>query len=412
MHVDKPLNICLISREYPDETGWGGIGKYTYRLAHGLTDLGHNVHILAESLDKDKAYIENRISIQRILNKNFFHNKDSLTEFVNRLNYSWCIFKKIEELIDKYHIDIIEGPNFYGEAYAYSLCKKTSLVTRLHTTFSEIIAAYEWRRTTDCRLSCWIEDATILKSDLVTCSTKRHADIVLKSLPAKPKNIKIIPLGVPLPILNGRDNAKNEKLSVLFVGRLEKRKGIQTLVKAIPEVLKEIPNIEFNIVGRDTFLTSEGIFFTGKESDSFKNKLINDIPREYLTNVNFLGFLEDKKLEEYYRSCDLFVAPSLYESFGFIYIEAMSYAKPVIGCSVGGVPEVVKNSETGILVAPENPNQLAQAIIRLLKNKDLREQMGISARKHVEENFTLEQMVSKTIAAYHNVCRPSNRIQM
>lgn len=85
---------------------------------------------------------------------------------------------------------------------------------------------------------------------------------------------------------------------------------------------------------------------------------MRDFPEKLMNHLHFLGHVETEMLERYYRCCDLFVAPSLYESFGFIYIEAMSFAKPVIGCSVGGVPEVIRDGVNGKLVPPEDPAAL------------------------------------------------------
>jgi len=399
----ETLNICLVSREYPPETDWGGIGKYTHLLAHGLADLGHRVHVIAQSLDTDKEYMDGDVFVHRIAHHTFFIHKGFLKEFALRLEYSFRVYAKIKELIKKFNIDIIEGPNFSGETFVYSLHKKIPLITRLHTHFSEVIQFLGWPKTVDRYLSCWLENATILNSDLVICSTQKHRDFIYQDVGLNFKNIEIIPLGVPQPTLNCYDNDANSKennLNILFVGRLEKRKGIHVLTKAIPHVLEEMPEVKFNIVGRDIFVTKDGVFFTGDGNNSSKANLIKNIPEQYLKNVHFLGFVEKDKLSKYYESCDVFVAPSLYESFGFIYIEAMSYAKPVIGCGVGGVPEVIKDGETGVLVPPEDHLSLAQAIITLLKNAQLRRKMGINARQDVEKNFNIDLMVERTLDAY------------
>ena len=82
------------------------------------------------------------------------------------------------------------------------------------------------------------------------------------------------------------------------------------------------------------------------------------------------------ELERQYAACDLFVAPSLYESFGLIYLEAMRFAKPVIGCRVGGIPEIVEDGRSGLLVAPGDAAALAKAIRDLLDSPERRATMG------------------------------------
>ncbi len=89
--------------------------------------------------------------------------------------------------------------------------------------------------------------------------------------------------------------------------------------------------------------------------------------------------------------------------------EAMSYAKPVIVCRVGGVSEVVKDQETGFLVPPEDPIALAKAIVTLLKDNIRRKEMGLAARKHIELNFTREIMVKNTLAVYRKILNQMSR---
>ena len=392
----------MVSREYPEETGWGGIGKYTYHLAHGLVEAGHKVHVLAQTLSENRDYEDRGVIVHRILHKVLFPFKYKFQEFGNRVEYSYHVYHKLKELIYKYDIDIVEGPNFSAETFAYSFNKKTPLITRLHTHFSEVVDFSNIKKNADIKLSCLMENSTILRSDMVTCSTRRHIETISNEIGCKPQNIEIIPLGITLPKLgeNSQRETGNDSYTVLYIGRLEKRKGAHVLAKAIPYVLKDVPETKFLIIGRDTYLTPAGNRFSGNKEDSFKETMINEITEKYLKNVNFLGFVDDENLPRYYMTCDVFVAPSLYESFGLIYVEAMSYGKPIVGCNVGGVPEVVRNGVTGLLVPPENPVLLANAITKILKDKHMRDEMGQEARKHVEAHFTRELMTERTVHAY------------
>ena len=85
--------------------------------------------------------------------------------------------------------------------------------------------------------------------------------------------------------------------------------------------------------------------------------------------VDFVGFVDKARLQALYRDCDIFVAPSLYESFGLIFLEAMNYARPVIGCDAGGPAEIIVHGETGLLIPPSDPRSLALAISRLLASR-------------------------------------------
>ncbi|MFA4888697.1 MAG: glycosyltransferase [Candidatus Omnitrophota bacterium] len=406
--TQKSLKICLVSREYPPDTAWGGIGTYTYELAQGLKSAGQEVHVICQSLESDREYTENGVYVHRITHKSIFPIKGKFREFALRWEYSNAVYKKLKEIIDKFDIDIVEAPNLSGEGFIYGSHKRTPLVTRLHTHFSEIIQFFNWERSWDRKLSCWFENAAILRSDLVTCSTKAHAELVSREIGIGADKIRIIPLGISIPELKEQEE-RRKPLTVLFVGRMEKRKGVHILIQAIPAVLKKIPDVRFVIIGRDSFISEDAVEFQGGRGSSYKEQLLRLIPPSLQKQVEFLGYVPKEELSKYYQSCDVFVAPSLYESFGLIYLEAMSYAKPVIGCGVGGVPEVIRDGETGQLVPPGDIQSLAQAILFFLQDRKQCERIGMAARRHVEMCFTQDIMVENTLNAYSQCLRMAER---
>src|SRR5262249_33699930 len=139
--------------------------------------------------------------------------------------------------------------------------------------------------------------------------------------------------------------ARSRKTRLLFVGRLESRKGIDVLLDAIPDVLAQFPDAVLDIVGDDTIPKPDG-------TTSKHEFLKRDLAALVRARITFHGRVEEHELREFYRDCDIFVAPSRYESFGLVFLEALMFGKPVIGCDAGGGPEVVTDGETGYLVAP------------------------------------------------------------
>ena len=191
---------------------------------------------------------------------------------------------------------------------------------------------------------------------------------------------------------------------MLYVGRLEKRKGTLDLFAAIPAVLKQFPQVRFIIAGADN-----------SKSDGFNQKTGKDYPSFFASQypdctskVEFTGLVSDEVLQELYRSCDLFVAPSLYESFGLIYLEAMNYAKPVIGCKAGGIPEVVDHGSTGLLVDPESPKALAEAIVSMLRSPERLREMGLAGRARILEQFNYLKMAQNYARVYRHVINTNN----
>jgi glycosyltransferase involved in cell wall biosynthesis len=127
--------------------------------------------------------------------------------------------------------------------------------------------------------------------------------------------------------------------------------------------------------------------------------------------VKFVGFIEDRLLVAYYEACDVFCMPSVEraEQFGLVQLEAMYCSKPVVATRLGtGVEFVTIDGETGLLVPPKDADALAHALRALLGDAELRKRMGISGRRRVEEVFSVEQMVRKTVGVYERVLANSS----
>ncbi len=170
------------------------------------------------------------------------------------------------------------------------------------------------------------------------------------------------------------------------IGRLIPEKGYETFIRAAKEILSSIPGISFLLVG------------DGPDRQRLE-KLADELGlREKFL---FLGFQEH--VQAFLRSFDIFVLPSVHEGFGLTILEAMAMQKPVVATAVGGIPEVVANGESGILVTPQNPQGLAEAILTLLQERSKATEMGKKGRKIVEERFTLERMLKETEEVYSHL---------
>ena len=134
-------------------------------------------------------------------------------------------------------------------------------------------------------------------------------------------------------------------LRILFVGRLEERKGIDVFLEAVKQVLPEYSEVYVDIVGNDELI--------GKANRTYRELFESDSAADAIRDrVRFHREVSDVALRGLYRACDIFVAPSRFELFGLILLEAMMFAKPVIGCRAGGMVEVVEHGEFGLLAEP------------------------------------------------------------
>jgi hypothetical protein len=182
----------------------------------------------------------------------------------------------------------------------------------------------------------------------------------------------------------------------LFVGRLEARKGIDTLLACLPAVLDRCPEARVVLAGRDDLPGPRGLSYRAEFEASPEG-------RRVAGRVSFLGPVGDDRLTELYATCDLVVAPSRFESFGLILVEAMMFAKPVIGGDVGGAREIVRPGENGFLVDPDDPAGLEKALVALCASAELRARFGARSREIYQARFTVDQMVQRTTALYERI---------
>jgi glycosyltransferase involved in cell wall biosynthesis len=188
---------------------------------------------------------------------------------------------------------------------------------------------------------------------------------------------KYIPNGVKLRQPRGIINATNPAL--LSVGRLEKYKGIDDLIRAMPAVLESVPSAQLKIVGDGPF--------AAELKDLIKKLHLQE-------SVKLLGYVDDKELDRLYADSTVFVMPSTWpETFGKVGVEAMSVGRPVIATDVGGVRDWLKDGENGLLVPPHRPDQLADRITELLKDKRKASRLAKSAQISAKK-FSIEQMAS------------------
>ncbi len=164
-------------------------------------------------------------------------------------------------------------------------------------------------------------------------------------------------------------------LSVARLSSTEQPKGIDTVIRALPDLLRQFPDLVYVIVGDGP--------------DRARLQALAD-QLGVRGSVCFRGFVPEEELRQEFARCWLYVMPSAKEGFGFVFIEAMAYGKPVVAARATAIPEVVEHGRTGLLVEPGNAPQLAEAIAELLRDGVLRQQMGAAGRETVRQRYTFD----------------------
>ena len=408
------MNVGLVTHEYPPDV-IGGVSLHMSLLARGLTDQGHTVHVVTLGQGAETSSEEAGVRVHRVLCRSVYPKKGRLRESLRRFEYGLAVRTKLLELMGAKQLDLVQAHPMGGDLFFFSLQReRPPIVTHLSTMYRELAACEGWQINADLHLSMWMEDEVIMRSYRLIAPSKACAETVAHRLGFDPGTVTVIPHGIPItePFTDAYpacDSSLPSGPRVLFVGRLESRKGLLALIRAIPRVLAQLPVATFALMGEDSYAGSAELAREGNAATSFKQQLLLALPVRYWPQVQFLGLCDDQTREHMMASCHVIVAPSLHESFGFIYLQAMARGKPVIGCRVGGVPEVVDDGISGLLIPPDDPEALAEAILRLLADPALRHRLGAAARQAVKERFSASVMVDRTLAVYEELLRSWGR---
>jgi glycosyltransferase involved in cell wall biosynthesis len=208
------------------------------------------------------------------------------------------------------------------------------------------------------------------------------------------KKIVMIPNGVDLSEFNSIIAIPDKKIKVLYVGKIILIKGIEYLIDAADIIINKLgyKNTIFLLVGNNN-LKSE-----------YEKKILKKIDNLNLNeNIKILAFVSRDYLRDIYAQCDIFVLPSIAESFGLVITEAMASKKPVIATHTEGAKIQIKDGWNGFLIKPTNVEQLAEKIKYLINHSEERERMGANAREFAERNFDWNIITEKYLELYSTV---------
>lgn len=304
----------------------------------------------------------------------------------NPLPYIKTVFC-LRNLIRKRHVDLIHSNMDIGNQYGVVVARLTGIPIVCHTR--NMLSERPFRR-----MFLRYADVLIAISRAVKSSYDEHV--------SKSQNVAVIHNGVDIgkfsPSYNRQRAFRNrigipdDGFVIGHIARICPDKGQETLIDAMSRVVEKHPEARALIVGDTTIDDSESFLF------SLKQRIMD---RGLSEKVILTGFVEN--IIDLYADLDIVVLPSKCEPFGRAIIEAMAMGIPVVATQAGGAVEVVDHGVTGLLVPPNDPAQLAEAILRLMESKSVAEQFGANGRKRVERLFSIEENVRKTEQIYLEV---------
>ena len=394
------MRICLICEEHE---GWGGIGTYTAVLARGLVSLGHRVHVITRSWEDDQVEEAGGVTWHHVpLREPSWRlgtrtANEKLYEALAMIRWSVAVQRKLRELHAGGGIEIVEAPDFHAQGLRPSLARSgPPVVVRLHTPgfIADPFSAAPPAGRLDRAVSGLLERTALRTAALVTSPSEVLSERVRAS-----SWMRRPPMIVPHPIDEQlfTASARPESGHVVFAGRLERRKGVETLIDAVPLIRREVANLRLTLVGDDD---AEGYNGASMATHLRERLARHGVPE---ATVEMVGAVPRGELPRWYERAEAFVVPSLFEGFPYVALEAMSCGRAVVASAVGGLPELIEHERDGLLVTPRDSRALADSVTRLLLDAAFRNRLGQAARAKVEQRYSQRAASAAAVEAYSQV---------
>ncbi len=396
------LRLCFVSQTIPPEV-IGGIGRYFMDLARELASRGHEIHVITTSNAHSTVDLEDRVWIHRIAKPatgmsakcpsapgRIAGNACAVADEVRRIADRWPLDAVYAAMWDVEHLEVI------GERIAPVV---TALVTTLGITLR---TRPEWVADESfmdefCRPMLELERYVMEHSDHLHGISEAIVEEVQVSagIELDRSRITVSPIGSSDLFPAAPDRSGRDHVTVLFVGRFEKRKGIDLLLAATAQVLAQRTDVSVVLAGRNDLPAEHGAPYASEFQERHR-----DAP--WFDRVDFPGVVDDDRLEQLLAGADIFVAPSRFESFGLVYTEAMMASLPVIALDAGAAREVIVDGSTGLLVSPD-VDSLVSALHRLCDDSGLRAQMGLDGRARFESMYSVGAMADRAEELFRTV---------
>jgi len=374
------MKICmLISTPFPPQEG---IGYHTYNLSKKLMEKGHKVVVITRgSIGKTQKTVFDGIEVIKAPYIPFYPFYIHIHGiFVNK------IFKKIESEIDIVHIHSPLPP---------LIKTKKPIITTIHTPMLtdyrqvRIKSVISLLSKISARFVSYpLELKLIRASDIVTTVSSSVAK-ELEEYNLNPKDVVIAGNGVDEKFFFHKQRSiENNSKYIMFVGRIDREKGIFDLVKSAKIICNNRSDVFFTIAGSGRDLKKLRAV-TKKEGIDNRFILLGQVKKDHLVKL--------------YQNASIFVLPSYHEGLPGVLLEAMSCGLPIVATNVRGNRDLIIDGENGIIVPPRDPIKLSEAISAFLDDKNLGESHGLHARKTIEQEYTWNKVSNKLLRCYKSL---------
>lgn len=395
------MKILLLSYEYPPETGFGGIGTYTWHQARALARLGHEVHVFAGSVDATplRATFRHGITIWRLQETTppiriaRALGRTGLRWSRSRLEVALQARRALAQLDREIGFDVIEGPECGADGLFAASVTNARVFVRLQSP-ARLIGEFYDLPAADLHVCSALERACIRRAHGIISSSAFVANEV-RRVYGESRPITVIPNGIDLQWFDSTRQIDATRVfhlprgrpRILFGSRLERRKGVHLFRDMVLGVL-ERHDVAFIFAGRD-------------DRGYMQSTLLPEIrARARRGSVHYLGHLGLNEIRSCLRQSDVFLFPSLWDSCPSAILEAMAAGRAIVASDAGGIPELVTANENGLIAGKEDIPAFVDALSELIEGASLRDRLGSAARRTVETRFTDTLVAQRSVAEY------------
>ena len=384
----RRLHVAFVTREHPPGPV-NGIGRLYHAQARALAARGHVVRVVTASPDHERVDFEDGVWVHRAVTD----AADPAPVGVPPALWAWSATAR-HRLLGAHarrSLDVVEVPSWDGEGVAVLGALDCPVALGLYTPLTTLarvdprVAALPAAELAELLA---LERRCLEAAPLVLASGPWTIDEVEAGhgLRIDPSRVRFAPHGLP-DVTAGVEPERwgDRGPGLLFVGRLEPRKGIDVLLTALPRLFTAVPGLSVTVAGDDPSGHRERFALTA--------------PADVTARTRFLGRVDDRRLRALYAGADVFVAPSRYESFGLVLLEAMMFGVTVVASATGGMAEIVEDGESGLLVPPGDSEALAAALERVLTDPLFRRRLGDAGRHRYRTVYDEEAMAARLEAA-------------
>lgn len=399
----KKLRIALVSQGYPPRDT-SGIARWTHELAQSLAARGHHVHVITGSDGPRSIDYRRGVWVHAVPPAHGTAERGPVDLPGSILARAAAVLNEARIIQRDFGIDVLSAPIWDVEGILCTAKLDIPVITSLHTAYRMVLPLKEkWRTDLAFRLhhvekviaaETWLFDHALM---LLANSHEICVELqALYRVVFPPNRVTIVPHGVAPAASQEIAGTGPDQLRVLYVGRIERRKGLDLLLQALIPLFDEHPSLVLDVVGASV-----------PEEESYAAQ-IEQLRQQvaahgHTARVIFRGYVDEASLSRYYANCDVFVAPSRFESFGLIAIEAMRFGKPVVAACVGGLAEIVEPGISGELFISDSSDSLREALRGLFDDPSARQRMGQQAARVFSERFTSAVMAHNIERSLYNL---------